>query len=284
MSIQNAPMGKKSVFQRIMDYWNRGTRQKIVILVIFLILFICCCSIAVSGMKPNTPNAPAQDPNAALTQAVDTAWAAITQTASAFTPTPSATPRPTDTPIPTATNTPLPQPITLTGTGDSVVDVNWDGPGIMHIKHVGGSNFAVQNFDANNQQIALSVNTIGNYEGTVPLDFLDSEDTARLQITAGGAWEITISPPAAARAFDLPATITGIGDDVVRLRGGNADLIKADNSQGTSNFAVWAYSQGGRDLVFNEIAPYTGTGLLQPSTFLLVITAEGNWSLEVTTK
>lgn len=277
------PAAKNIFFKNVREFWGKGLINKVVLLI--AVFFITCSffSCLVSLFSPGTSAQPTQDINAVSTNAMLTAWAPFTQTAEAYTPTPSSTPLPTNTPIPTVTNTPLPQPVTLSGNGDSVVDVPWDGPGILTITHNGGGNFAIQSYDANNNYMDLLVNTIGNYQGTVPLDLLDREDTARFQITAGGSWQIVVSPLISARAFELPAVITGVGDDVVIIRGGNADTVAANN-QGNSNFAVWSYSGSGRDLVFNEIAPYTGTALLKSDTFLLVIVAQGDWTLDISTR
>lgn len=250
--------------------------KNIFLFIILFVMFACGTSQA--------PALPAKD---IQSTAMSLALTAVAQTQIAgATSTPTKTLAPAKTPIPTATKTPLPQPIALTGTGDSIIDVaKWDGAAIVHIKYASGGNFAVINYDSNNKKIDLLVNTIGAYEGTVPLDFRSSEQTVRFEVKASGPWEFLISPLISARDFDLPVVITGTGDDVVIIRGGNADTIKADNSQGDGNFAVWAYSNStGRDLIFNEIAPYTGIAMLSPDTLVLTITATGNWSLEITTK
>jgi hypothetical protein len=198
------------------------------------------------------------------------------------TPPPSETPLPTDTPLPTFTSTPPPEPIVLSGAGDSVVDIQkWDGPALAHIAHNGGGNFAVWNSDANGDHIDLLINTIGAYQGTVPIDFLEREDTHRFEIKAGGAWEIQILPLDMIRKENIPGTVQGTGDEVLSIAG-TPDLITA-NATGSGNFAVWSYGDG-RDLVFNEIAPYSGTATLDGDTFILVIKATGPWSIEVTTR
>jgi hypothetical protein len=264
-----------------------STRKGKVVISIGTILFVCICCSTVSSLfspKSQNTNLPVEDvKSTAMAMALTSV--AQTQIAGA-TPTPSQTPIPTETPMPTATSTPLPQPISLTGSGDSIVEVSkWDGAAIMHAKYASGGNFALINYGQNNNKLDLLVNTIGAYEGTVPIDFMDGEKTTRLEVKASGPWELLISPLASAKIYDLPTVIAGIGDDVVFIRGGNADIIKADNSQGNGNFAVWAYSKStGRDLTFNEIAPYTGTALLSPDTFLLTIKAEGNWSLDISVK
>ena len=76
----------------------------------------------------------------------------------------------------------------------------------------------------------------------------------------------------------------GVGDDVFYLDGENADTIAADAGQASANFVVYSYSENGAELVFNEIAPYTGTALLDSTTFLMSVKATGPWSLEITVR
>ena len=264
-------------------FWNTKTGK---IVLIAAGIFICVCWITASFLFPSNKE-PSLSKEDIQSTANALAFTTVAQTQiAAFTITPSLTLAPTKTPLPTATNTPPPEPIILTGSGDSIVDVSkWKGPAIMHAKYGSGGNFAVINYGPNNERIDLLINTIGAYDGIVQVDFLDNEDTSRLEVSAEGPWEFTILPLTAARAFDIPSTITGVGDEVIVLRGGNADVIKADNSQGDGNFAIWAYGTSGtRDLIFNEIAPYTGSALLASDTFVLTITATNGWSLEITTR
>lgn len=198
---------------------------------------------------------------------------------------PTSTPPPTNTPLPTATNTPLPQPIVLTGSGDSIVDIQkWDGPALLQARYTGGGNFIIRNYPANGTEyIDLLVNIIGAYEGLVPLDLFDDEFTARLEIKASGPWEIQVLPFETIKKVSLPATYNGKGDDIFALVGGTPDTIKADASQARSNFIVQGIDSR-QSLIFNEIAPYTGTAILDPETFILIIHAEGPWTLEISTR
>jgi len=199
----------------------------------------------------------------------------------------------TSSPVPTAplppTRTPEPTtsaPIILTGSGDSVIDFEkWDGPGLIRIKYIGDGNFSIRNYPANSADYYdLLVNIIGSYEGIRPLDFFDGENTARLEITASGQWEIQILPFAYITSVFLPSTYQGTGDDVIAFPGNSPDLLKIDASQATSNFVILSFTPDGRNLIVNEIAPYTGTTILDPETMVLVIEAKGPWSLEITTK
>lgn len=201
---------------------------------------------------------------------------------------PASAPISTDTSI--ATDTPLPPtpttaPIVLKGSGDSVVDVQkGNQPAIAKITYNGSDNFAIQNYDDNNTQIDLLVNTIGSYQGTVPLDFMKDEHTIRFQVTASGPWEIQILPIVEARHEAIPGNIQGTGDDVVYLDGKNPDTLTVDASEEKDNFAIWSFDGTGVNLLVNEIAPYTGTVVLDHSTFILIINAVGKWTLNITTK
>jgi len=198
------------------------------------------------------------------------------------------TPCPTDTPTPTVmpTATAEPEPIILTGLGDSVVDLDkWDSGALVHISYSGDGNFAVWNIGAGGEKIDLLVNTIGQYNGTCPLDFHEGEQTTRFEVTSSGQWEIEVLPLSRVKRVPLPGTFGGSGDEVVLLVGeGASDLLKASATGTRSNFAIWGYGYSGRDLLINEIAPYKGVVAMNSDTIILVIKAEGNWSIEVTAR
>ena len=266
--------------ERITNLW-KTTAGKIAIIGGSIVLLCCLCSIVTAIFSPSTPSAP-PDVSAIQTQAFETALA---NASPSETPSPTHTAAPTNTPLPSATSTPEPEPIILTGTGDSIVDIaKGDYPAIMLAKHTGGSNFIVTNYDSSNNEISLLINTIGAYEGTRPLDFLVGEQTARFEIKAGGTWEIQILPLSQVRHVSIPGTVQGTGDDVFYLDGSNPDTIAANASQASGNFILYSYSDNGYDLVFNEIAPYTGTALLNNTTFLISLEATGPWSLDITTR
>ena len=47
-----------------------------------------------------------------------------------------------------------------------------DGIGLLNIIYIGPIIFAIMSIDANNEYIDLLVNTIGNYEGSLPYDII----------------------------------------------------------------------------------------------------------------
>lgn len=145
---------------------------------------------------------------------------------------------------------------------------------IVAATHRGQSNFAVWTLDKQLQQGELLVNTIGNYRGTVPLDFEEGTETARIQVDADGAWTLKIKPMSSARSFS--SDIKGKGDDVVLYDDGAK--VATIKHRGSSNFTVWFYAQDGSDLLVNEIGNYQGESVLTGRA-ILAITADGPWSI-----
>jgi hypothetical protein len=253
-------------------------KQNKVLFIVGITILFCCGLSVLRGIAADSPHV-----TPTTTETVETGANSVV--VSTFTPAPSRTPGPTNTPEPTPTNTPIPDPIILPGTGDLVFNVRkWDGPAILKIKHTGVRNFVVRNYPANsNDYYDLLANTIGAYEGIVPLDFRDIEHTTRLEVIADGAWEIQIHPMQNMRTEVIPGTIMGTGDDVVYIGGGEPDLLKVDASQASRNFVIQAVTHR-LELVVNELAPYTGTTILDPNSIILIVKATGGWSLEITTK
>jgi hypothetical protein len=212
------------------------------------------------------------------------------------TPVPTSTPRPTVTPSPTDTPEPPLEPVTLTGTGDSVVDVgDWQcAPSLAHITGNASSRyFAVENFDAGGEQLELLVNTTDAYDGTRPLDWMDDECTTRFQVTAAGDWSITLLPitpipEVLAHSLAVPGTYSGDGDDVILLIGGGTpDLANVSGNEAGRYFALmaWTKRRGSDSLLINTTDPsYRGTVILDETTMMLEIVATGPWTVEVTGK
>lgn len=174
------------------------------------------------------------------------------------------------------TTTAPPQPVFYSGSGTTVLEIDnpFAGEGaVMHLTHNGGSNFAVWTLDQDLVQDELAVNTIGAYDGILPLDILVGQDSKALEIDADGAWTVEIRPLTSIRSFD--AAIEGVGDDVVLF---NGDTMVAEvSNQGSSNFAVWLYGASS-DLLVNEIGPWSGSVPVRDSG-VMVITAEGPWTI-----
>ena len=145
--------------------------------------------------------------------------------------------------------------------------------GLVTASHDGSSNFAVWAMDAANEQVDLLVNEIGDYAGTVPWGIRD-ENITSLQIEADGNWSITFAPLLSAPELAFPAA--GAGSSVYIYRGGAA--TPTFSHQGESNFSVWVYGTS-NDLLINEIGAYSGTHAMKAGPSVIVIEADGAWSI-----
>jgi hypothetical protein len=184
---------------------------------------------------------------------------------------------------PLASIAPLPfEPITLKGRGDKVArfKIPADAAAIATIKATGRDNFAVWTLDASGSETDLLVNEIGAYAGTVLFDENEGDHSVAFEVTASGSWTIRVKPISAARVWEPTGSLKGKGDDVVQLTPPATGLSATDvRHTGKGNFAIWAYSTDGTDLLVNDIGRYSGQVLLPDGTFLLAITADGSWTM-----
>lgn len=190
---------------------------------------------------------------------------------------------PTEEPA-TSTPEPAPEPVadtpvTYRGSGNRVVKItkpsgDKDEPVVVSLSHNGQANFAVWTLDKKLKQQELLVNTIGDYKGTVPVDFMEGQQTPRIQVEADGSWKMMIEPLSSVRRFG--SAVKGTGDDVLYYTAGP----KVANIKHTSsgNFAVWYYGADGNELLVNEIGNYKGQSPFSGEAYI-VITADGKWSI-----
>lgn len=169
-------------------------------------------------------------------------------------------------------------PMNQTGTGDSVITLPAGvKAGMVTASHQGSSNFSLSVLDASNQPTGdLLVNTIGNYSGVTAYGLNDFGSTGvNLQVTADGAWNITISPISAAPEIALPGGATG---DQVYTYGGAAGNWAFAN-QGESNFAVIQFGGVMPNLAVNTIGAYSGTVPMFAGPTVIVVTSDGTWTV-----
>lgn len=188
-------------------------------------------------------------------------------------------------PIEEAEPEPELEPIILSGSGDSIVDI--DKPNSPMVVHITGNaadrHFAVKNYDSTGESIDLLVNTTEPYDGIIPLDFMADEWTSRFEVTATGNWTIEVLPLASIRILSVPGKIEGNGDEVFALTGGVPDLGIIFGNSGSNHFAVKSYN-GGRDLLVNTTDPYEGTVMMDSGTILIEVIAVGSWTIEITAR
>ena len=167
------------------------------------------------------------------------------------------------------------------GSGDSVLDISSVGSNVLiaYIEYNGSGNFSVITRDSNLGYQGLMVNEIGNYSGTIPINF-NSETNAYLDISATGSWEVVVKPIASADNFDSNS-ISGIGDSVIEAYELQSVDTLTINYTGSGNFIVTQYRCNGsyNSLLVNEIGSYSGTVVTDSGTCFIEINAEGNWSI-----
>ena len=195
---------------------------------------------------------------------------------------------------------PQPEPVIFRGIGDSATKVFTltSGLATFEMHHSGSSNFAVWLYDTNGKAVDLLANEIGAYSGTalegVHADSMDAAPgTYLLEVTADGAWEITVQQPTYTSGESLPWRDDETGDAVTgpfQLPTGTIEFTLSHN--GSSNFIVWLYSTNGeaRELLANEIGTYHGSQIVgiqpgsfgtSPGVYLLSVRADGDWSVSI---
>lgn len=197
-------------------------------------------------------------------------------------PEPTATPAPTATAQPTATPEPPPEPVNYAGNGDDVLTIDKPGgpesPALAFVRgNSEASHFAVSAFDAQGDQVALLVNTTDPYEGLVPLDFMDSEETTQLEISSSGEWEIELRPLESLEIQNVPGEASGSGDHVFGIDG-NSPTAHIDGNAGETHFAVAGYGNGW-NLLVNTTDQYRGRVMLPSDVWIIEVDAEGPWRI-----
>lgn len=174
----------------------------------------------------------------------------------------------------------VPEDKAYEGSGDKVLAIELpggaDSAAVATISYSGKRNFAVWSLDSDMEEHDLLVNEIGKYEGTVLFN-LSGGPTKSLEITASGAWTVTVRSVLSLREFEAGAA-SGHGDDVLIYRG-SAGVATIDHN-GKHNFAVWTYGDRS-DLVVNEIGKYSGETRWTKGPSVVAVTADGDWSISV---
>lgn len=171
------------------------------------------------------------------------------------------------------------EPIHYSGSGDSVLEI--DEPDGMYVFQISGNesgnHFAVKSYDENGESLDLLVNTTSVYNGTT----LGSTNGVKLlEISANGEWSIDLVSIYNMPSLSAGETYSGANDAVIQI---NTDGLTAEVSGNESkrHFAVKAYDLDWNyiDLLVNTTDIYSGTVMLTNSPNLLVINADGPWSI-----
>ncbi|MFA7174821.1 MAG: hypothetical protein WC340_15705 [Kiritimatiellia bacterium] len=254
--------------------------KKIALASTLLIVLILACGC--------TDNSTSTTSDVTITQTIEQppGVAAQTQTAA---PTPTGTPVPTTVKTTVSTPVPTPSPITLSGNGQKATDFFNLEKGLVTftLTHNGDRNFAVWLMDSDGDKKELLVNDIGSFSGSHAIGIKDAGKYL-LDITADGRWTVKIEQPRYTSAKGTPRTFTGEGEkasDPFYLEKG---LVRFEMTHdGDRNFAVWLLDSKGnkKDLLVNKIGEFEGSKAIKiydSGVYLLDITADGKWKIEIT--
>jgi hypothetical protein len=178
-------------------------------------------------------------------------------------------------------------PLEFSGSGQQATQLFplSEGLVIFHMTHTGDRNFAIWLLDDRGRRIDLLVNEIGPFNGSTAIGV--QAGSYLLDISADGAWAVSIEQPYPATAPPVPQTFTGQGQQVSPMFALQQGLVRfAMSHNGDRNFAIWLLDQRGNriDLLVNEIGQFSGSkaiGITRAGIYLLDIAADGNWTVTV---
>jgi hypothetical protein len=243
---------------------HRRERRRLAVAAVAITLVVAACSSS-------------DDERAAP---VDSSTTIATSTTAAPTTTAPSTP-------PTITTNTVPD-----GSGRTITAVEGDGPAtfaipdgvglpaIVHAQYGGDDNFVVTALDARGRQVAVLANSLGAYDGTFPVGFVDAtaNPTTQLHVETTGPWHLDLADPALAPALTAPG-VSGTGDAVLGYTG---PAVSARFSfLGASPFRVDTYSRGRVTILLSAVGPYEGDIALPAGPAFVSVTAAGNWSIRL---
>lgn len=170
--------------------------------------------------------------------------------------------------------------IVFSGAGDDVIDIPLLD--YFYVFHISGNkdahHFSVKSYDSAGNYNELLVNTTDPYDG-VTYDM--AQNAVLLEISAVGEWTIELVDAATLKDVAAGSSISGSGDAVFLVSGGKTADIKGNAN--ASHFAVKSFSGYGDylDLLVNTTDPYEGKVMLKDAPRLIVVTADGDWSITV---
>ncbi|MFF2845720.1 TerD family protein [Streptomyces sp. NPDC058001] len=180
------------------------------------------------------------------------------------------------------------QPFARRGHGNDVITVDAPvppGPVIVEAWHQGEGYFAVQTLDHRNKNDELLFNTtVDDFRGRTLTPY-PSDRHLRLRVEADNDWTVVVQPVSVVR--HLGTAIQGQGPEVLAYTGTAADLdARFDGDEdGGGGFAIWSMETAvardldDRELLVNEVGPLTQTAPIPDGPLLLLVEADGPWSL-----
>jgi hypothetical protein len=209
---------------------------------------------------------------------------------------PATTPAPSTRALPTTTPGSVPPTITTNTVPDTpgrtVTAVDGDGPAtfaipaavgvpaIVHAQYDGAASFVVTALDARGEQIGVLASSLGAYDGTFPVGFVEASafPTAQLHVETTGRWHLDLADPALAPELTAPG-VSGTGDAVLAYTG--PPRTARFSFAGSAPFRVDTYSRGQVTIVARAVGPHEGDIALPAGPAFVSVTAGGDWSIRL---
>jgi len=167
------------------------------------------------------------------------------------------------------------EPFTVEGSGEQFIDLPVEAlAGIVTAASEGTDEFAIVGLDSGGQPVDLLVRDPGPYSGTTFYADDVSGKVAKLRVV-GEAWTVTVSPVSLAPEFVGSATGTG---DAVLLYSETASALQLSHD-GKREFVV-SMDGNGQGIVVEAEGAYEALAEVRPGPAILLITADGSWSIE----
>ena len=157
---------------------------------------------------------------------------------------------------------------------------------VVRMQHDGQSNFAIALLDSQGKQVASLANVMGIFDGSSAIG-VESPGTYILDIAADGNWTVNITQPAPVTQLEPPIALSGSGIQASPFFNLAAGLVVVRmEHDGQSDFVVRLLDSLGNaiSVLVDEAGPFDGStaiGVPQTGTYMLDISADGNWTVEI---
>jgi len=180
---------------------------------------------------------------------------------------------------PSGTTTPV---VAVEGTGDATVALpTVVGPAaLLHARYRGTSSFVVRAVAADGHDAAVLVNSLGAYDGTVPVGFVAvaGAATTHLRVSTAGPWHLDIAPPTLAPTLEPPG-VSGHGDAVLAYSGPEARAQVVVT--GRAPFEIDTFSGGQATILAHRTGPNAFEIALPAGPAFVSVTTPGKWSMRL---
>lgn len=166
------------------------------------------------------------------------------------------------------------------GDGTVVLPASVGLPAIVHAQYGGATKFVIAAVDAHGHFLGIVAQSVGNYDGTFPVGFVDQHNapTRSLSVAAAGPWHLDVTE--AGFAPRLPqGGVGGVGDAVLSYTGPQVPAVVT--YPGTSTFTIQTFAKGIVNVLTDAVGPYQRRITLPAGPAFISVTAAGDWSMKL---